>query len=227
VPWCDRTIRLRRIETVNAIVAVVAIAAVTYAAPASGAPARQAACADVVRYHGTLYEGTFVGRALRRASQRLHAVRPGCNDTPGANEPDTGVTLANIVGVSPSLALLATDNARHVYLVAGVFPENPNHPLHVALYGNRARPNECVGAKLVGSVHIRGTVTETPLPFNLLSVRSTTRVTSLLLVDAWTRLGFPFTRRLVKGNRVDVAAARCRRPNTTRAMLVARRITLR
>jgi hypothetical protein len=154
-------------------------------------------------------------------------VRPGCNDTPGANEPDIGLTVTQIVGVSPSLAVLAVDNARHVYLVSGVFPEYPDHPLHIALYGNRARPNACAGATALGSVRVRGAVTETPLAFNLLSVRSTTRVTRQLWVDAWTRLAFPFTRRVVKGNRVDVVATRCRKPNTTGAILVARRVTLR
>jgi hypothetical protein len=199
----------------------------TCSAAAVGAPLRTtAACVDVVRYQGKLYEGTFIGRTLRRG-QRVHAVRPGCSDTPGANEPDAGVTVARVVGVAQSLALLAADDARHVYLVAGVFPENANHPLHIALYGNRGRPNECLGARLVGSLRILGTVTETPLAFNLLSVRSTTRVTRLLWVDAWTHLGFPVTHRLLKGSRVDVAAVRCLRPNATSAVLVARRIHLR
>jgi hypothetical protein len=219
-------VRLRRSDDVLAIAAVIAVAAVTYAAGAAAAPFQRGACADLVRYRGALYEGTFVGRALRKG-RRVRAVRPGCNDTPGASEPDVRVTLADVVGVSPSLALVAADNARHVYLVAGIFPENPNHPLHIALYGNRGRPNECLGARVLGSLRILGTLSETPLAFNLLSVRSTTGSTSLLHVDAWTRLAFPFTRRLVKGNRVDVVAARCRAPNTTRAILVARRIALR
>jgi hypothetical protein len=184
------------------------------------------ACADVVRYHETLYAGTFVGRAFHRGA-RLHATRPGCNDTPGAHEPDLGVTVARVVGVAPALALLATDSARHVYLVSGVFPENPDHPLHIAFYGNRARPNECSGARVLGSVHVRGTVTETPLAFSLLSVRTATHSTRLFWVDAWTRLTFPFTRRLVKGARVDVAAVRCLRPNTTGPVLVARQLRLR
>jgi hypothetical protein len=205
------------------------LATLVAAAPsavASRTPAGATVCADVVRYRGTLYEGTFVGRALRRGA-RVHAVRPGCNDVSGANESDAGVTLTQIVGVSASLAVLAVDNARHVYLVSGVFPEYPDHPLHIALYGNRARPNACAGAKVLGAVRVRGTVTATPLAFNLLSVRSTARLTRQLWIDAWTRLGFPFTRRLVKGNRVDVVATRCRRPNTTGAIVVARRITLR
>ena len=217
--------RLRR-TTVVGVGAFAALATALLAAVGAGAPARVTACADVVRYGGRLYEGTFVGRALRRGA-RVRAVRPGCNDTPGANEPDVGVTLTQIVGVSRTLAVLAPDNARHVYLVAGVFPEFPDHPLHIALYGNRARPNDCAGARVLGSVRVRGTVTETPLAFNLLSVRSTTGATSLLWIDAGTRLAFPFTRRVVKGDRVDIAAARCRRPNTTGAILVARRIALR
>jgi hypothetical protein len=208
------------------VVACAALVAAVLAAVEAGVPARATACADVVRYGGKLYEGTFVGRTLRRGP-RVRAVRPGCNDTPGANEPDVGVTLTKIVGVSPALAVLALDNGRHVYLVAGVFPEFPDHPLHVALYGNRARPNDCAGARVLGTVRIRGTVTETPLAFNLLSVRATAGTTSLLWVDAWTRLAFPFTRRVVKGNRVDIVATRCRRPNTTGAILVARRIALR
>src|SRR5205814_9913540 len=130
-------------------------------AAGAGSPTRATACADVVRYGGKLCDGTFVGRALRRGV-RIHAVRPGCNDTPGANEPDVAVTATKIVGVSPSLAVLAVDDAHHVYLVSGVFPEYPDHPLHIALYGNRARPNECAGARVVGSARIRGTVTETP-----------------------------------------------------------------
>lgn len=198
----------------------------TLSAAATGAPTSATACADVVRYRGTLYEGTFIGRALRRGA-RVDAVRPGCNDTPGANEPDVGVTLTQIAGVSPALAVLALDNARHVYLVAGVFPEHPDHPLHIALYGNRGRPNDCAGATLLGSVRVRGTVTETPLAFNLLSVRTAPRRTSLLRVDAWTRLAYAYTRPLVKGDRVDIVAARCRVKNTTRALLVARRIALR
>jgi hypothetical protein len=183
-----------------------------------------AACADLVRYHGTLYEGTFVGRPLRRG-QRVRGVRPTCNDGPGGSEKAVGTRLAQIRSVAPSLALLAVDDARHVYLVAGVFPENPNHPLHIALYGARQRPNECQGAVVVGSLRIRGTVSDTPLPFNLLVVRSPTGSRSLL-VDAWTHLDYPITRRLVKGNGVQVVAARCRAPNATRAVLVARRIDL-
>jgi hypothetical protein len=191
---------------------------------AVAASGRAAACGDLVRYRGTLYAGTFVGTALKRASQRVRVVRPGCNDTRGAHEPETGATLALVAGVSPALALLATDNRRHVYLTSGVFPQNPDHPLHIALYGNRARPDECLGAKILGSLRIRGTVTETPLAFNMVAVRSTTRVTSLLFVDARTRLGYQFTRPLVKGNLVTVVAVRCRRPNATGAILVARRI---
>jgi Family of unknown function (DUF6281) len=205
---------------------IVAVGGLVGFGTVAGAPTRATAmCVDVVRYQGKLYQGTFVGRALRKG-RRMRAVRPGCEDTPGANEPDVGVTVAQVVGVSPSLALLAANEARHVYLVSGVFPENPNHPLHIALYGNRARPNECLGARVVGSTRIRGTVTETPLAFNLLPVRSTTRVTSLT-VDAWTHLDFPVTHRLVKGARVDIKALRCLKPNTTGAVLVARRIALR
>jgi hypothetical protein len=185
------------------------------------------ACVPLVRYRGTLYEGGFVDAALRRASHRVHAIRPGCNDTPGAHEPDTRVTLTFIAGVSPSLALLASENARLVYLVSGVFPENPSHPLHVALYGNHARPNACFAAKAVGSLRIRGTVTETPLPFSMLSVRSTTGPTSLLSIDARTQLGYAYTHPLAKGERVAILAVRCRRPHTTRSLLVARRIDLR
>lgn len=195
-------------------------------AAAAGDSKRTAACADVVRYRGTLYEGTFIGKAQRRGP-RMRAVRPGCNDTPGANEPDVGVTVAQIVGVPPSLAVLAPENPRHVYLVAGVFPEYPDHPLHIALYGNRARPNDCAGARTLGSVRVRGTVTETPLAFNLLSVRTESRRTWLLRVDAWTRLAYPYTRPLVKGNRVDIVATRCRKPNTTGPLVVARRIVVR
>ncbi|HZC28793.1 MAG TPA: hypothetical protein VE269_03555, partial [Gaiellaceae bacterium] len=158
---------------------------------------------------------------------RVHGVRPGCNDTPTANEPAVGVSLAQVVGVSPALAVLAADNVRHVYLVAGVFPEHPDHPRHIALYGNRARPNECASAAVLGSVRVRGTVGETPLPFGLLSVRTPAGRTSLIRVDAWTRLDFPYTRRLVEGNRVDVVATRCRAKNTAAAVLVARRIALR
>jgi hypothetical protein len=180
----------------------------------------------VVRYQGKLYLGTFVGRALHRGA-RVHAVRPGCKDTPGVNEPDVGVTLAQVRGVSASLTLLAADEARHVYLVSGVFPENPNHPLHIALYGNRARPNECLGARVVGSLRFQGTVTDTPLAFNLLPVHSATRLTRLLSVDAWTHLAYPYAHRLVKGSRVAVTAVRCLRPNTTAPLLVARRISLR
>lgn len=181
-------------------------------------------CIDTVRYQGKLYDGTFVGKPLRKGAQ-LHATRPGCSDSSGASVPAAGVTVAKVVGVSPSLALLAANDRRHVYLVSGVFPENPDHPLHIALYGNRARPNECLGAHALGSTHVRGTVTETPLAFNLLQVRSATRVTSLT-IDAWTRLRFPVTRRLLKGARVDVTAVRCLRPNTTSPVLVARRIDL-
>jgi hypothetical protein len=209
-------------------VSAVVLAALVAAALSGvgGTRARATACTDVVSYRGTLYEGTFVGRALRRGP-RVQGIRPGCNDTPGANEPDVSATLTQIVGVPPSLAVLAVDNARHVYLVAGVFPEYPDHPLHIALYGNRARPNECAGARALGTTRIRGTVTETPLPFGFLSVRTSSRRTSLLLIDAWTRLAFPYTHPLVKGDRVDVVAARCRARNTTRALLVARRISLR
>lgn len=203
-----------------------AVASVICSVAARGAPARAtASCADLVRYQGKLYEGTFVGGTLHRGA-RVGAVRPGCNDTPGAHEPDVAVTVGRVAAVAPSLALLAADDARHVYLVSGVFPENPNHPLHIALYGNRARPNECLGARVLGSLRIRGTVAETPLPFNLLLVRSGNHVTSLI-VDAWTRLGFPVTRRLVQGARVDVTASRCLKPNATRPLLVARRVALR
>ena len=193
---------------------------------AASTPTRATACADVVRYGGKLYDGTFVGRAQRRGA-RIRVVRPGCNDTGGANEPDIAITATKIVGVSPTLAVLAVDNARHVYLVSGVFPEYPDHPLHIALYGNRARPNECAGARVVGAVRIRGSVTETPLAFDLLSVRTASRQTSLLRIDAWTRLAYPYTLPLVKGNRVDIVATRCRKPNTTAALVVARRIALR
>jgi uncharacterized protein DUF6281 len=197
------------------------------AGASAGAPVREtAACADVVRYQGKLYLGTFVGRGLRRGA-RVHAVRPGCKDTPGVNEPDVGVTLTRVGGVSASLALLAADEARHVYLVSGVFPQNPNHPLHIVLYGNRARPNECLGARTTASLRFRGTVAETPFAFNLLSVRSATGVTRQLSVDAWTRLAYPYARRLVKGSRVSVTAVRCLRPNTTSPLLVARRISTR
>jgi hypothetical protein len=209
---------------------VVSVAIVAFAgSAASGAavPTRASTCADVVRFRATLYEGTFVGHTMRRAAQRVHAVRPGCNETPGVHEADTAATLANIEGISTAIALLATDNTRHVYLVSGVFPENPNHPLHIALYGNRARPNDCLGAKVLGSLRIRGTVSETPFAFNQLSVRMTAGTTSLLWVDALTRLGYPFTRPLVKGRGVIIAALRCRRPNTTASILVARRIDLR
>jgi hypothetical protein len=208
---------------------VLAVSATLIAAGASaGAPLRNTAtCSDVVRFQGKLYLGTFVGRALHRGGGRVHAVRPGCEDTPGVNAPDVGVTLTHVARVSPSLALLATDEARHVYLVSGVFPENPDHPLHIALYGNRARPNECLGARAVGSLHFAGTVTDTPLAFNLLSVRSAAGVTRQLSVDAWSRLAYPYAHRLVKGSRVAVTAVRCLRPNTTAPLLVARRIGLR
>jgi hypothetical protein len=76
-------------------------------------------------------------------------------------------------------------------------------------------------------LRFQGTVTETPLPFNLLSVRSATGVTRQLSVDAWTRLAYPYSRRLVKGSRVAVTAVRCLRPNTTTPLLTARRISLR
>jgi hypothetical protein len=210
----------------SAIVILVVVAAVSGATPAASTdrPSGQSACADLVRYHGALFAGTFVGRALR-VGQRVHAVRLGCADGPGSIAKSVGTRLAQIRGVTPSLALLADDNARHVYLVAGVFPENPNHPLHIALYGNRARPDDCQGAVL-GSLRVRGTVSATPLPFNPLSVRSANG-SRPLIVDAWTHLGYAYTRRLVKGNRVQVVAARCRAPNTSRAVLVARRLDLR
>lgn len=177
-----------------------------------------------MRYRDTAYVGTFVGRALR-AGQRVRAVRPGCTDSRGGTAKDSGLTLTHISGVAPSLALLATDDSRHVFLVAGVFPESPNHPLHTALYGNRARPKDCQGTVL-GSLRIRGSVAASPLPFNPLVVRSTAG-SKALIVDAWTHLGFPYTRPLVGGNRVQVVAARCRAPNTTTPVLVARRIDLR
>jgi hypothetical protein len=179
-----------------------------------------------VRYQGKLYEGTFVGKTLRRG-RHVRAVRPGCNDTSGASEPDVAVTVSQIVGVPQALAVLASDNARHVYLVAGVFPEYPDHPLHVALYGNRARPNDCAGARTLGSVRVRGAVVETPLAFNFLALRTGSRRTWLLRVDAWTRLAYPYTRPLVKGTRLDIVATRCRKPNTTGPLVVARLIVLR
>ena len=89
------------------------LAAAASSAPRADEAARATACADVVRYRGTLYEGTFVGRAPRRGA-RAHGVRPGCNDTPTANEPAVRVSLAQVVGVSPALAVLAADNVRHV-----------------------------------------------------------------------------------------------------------------
>ena len=67
---------------------------------------------------------------------------------------------------------------------------------------------------------------ETPLAFNLVSVRSSSG-SKTLTVDAWTQLRYPFTRRLVKGTRVQVVATRCVPPNATSAVLVARRIDLR
>jgi hypothetical protein len=220
--WTGRTWRLA-----GALAVLASSATLIGAAATAGAPLRDtAACADVVRYQGKLYTGTFVGRALHRGA-RVHAVRPGCDDTTGVNTSDAGVALAHVGGVSSSLALLATDEARHVYLVSGVFPENPNHPLHIALYGNRARPNQCIGARAVGSLRFQGTVTETPSAFNLLSVHSTAGVTRQLSVDAWTRLAYPYAHRLVKGSRVAVTAVRCLRPNTTAPLLVARRIGLR
>jgi hypothetical protein len=222
VPLPRKAASLRR----SATVILVVVAAVSGAAPAASTdrPSGQSACADLVRYHGALFAGTFVGRAVR-VGQHVRAVRLGCADGPGGTVKNVGTRLAQIRGVAPSLALLADDNARHVYLVAGVFPENPNHPLHIALYGNRARPDDCQGAVL-GSLRVRGTVSATPLPFNPLSVR-TASGSRPLIVDAWTRLDYPYTRRLVKGNRVQVVAARCRAPNTTRAVVVARRIDLR
>jgi hypothetical protein len=222
VPRCHRAARLHHPGIV--LVALTAFASVA-AAAAADHPARAFACADLVRYRGALYDGTFLGRALR-TGQHVRAVRLGCADGPGGTVKNVGTRLAQVRGVAPSLALLADDNARHVYLVAGVFPENPNHPLHIALYGNRARPNECQGGAVLGSLRIRGTVSATPSPFNPLSVR-TAGGSSALIVDAWTHLEYAFTRRLVEGNRVQVVAVRCRAPNTTRALLVARRIALR
>ncbi len=110
------------------IVLLAAVAAMAVAATASqGAAPARASCAPVIGWRGGAYFGGFVRRDGARPAGRLsRGTIPGCNDTGGADEPDTPVAVRRVAGVDPRIAVWAGGD---LYVAAGYFPQLPGFPL--------------------------------------------------------------------------------------------------
>jgi hypothetical protein len=202
-----------------AIVAVL----VAIALSAAGRNAR-ASCLPLVKYKGHFYTGYPTNRTLKLRG-RLAGVVPPCNDMPGGPpEPDRPTRLAAVAGVAPGVAVGKPVEPRIVYIRFGLFPAVRTFPLHRAIFGAGDRPNECSGMRLLRTVRLTGTV-DAPSTF-VLALRTKGR-SRQILVDARTRLGYPVTRPLRKGEGLVVSARDCMNAKTRLRVLVAARISLR
>ena len=126
-------------------------------------------CADLLIWNGVRYDGAGGdhARQVRFAGEAGEAVIPVCNDegSPGCQEDEgTNIPVFRLSGIDPQVAVGARASGREVYLAAGYFPELPDHPLHVAIYGSPRRPNERAGWRCEAPIpDLLGTVVnETP-----------------------------------------------------------------
>jgi hypothetical protein len=122
--------------------ALQALAAVIVALGATGILASAAlgtSCAEAVEWNGIPY--VSVGQ-VRERPERGAALGegeiPDCEAGGRCAPPDESVQVFSLEGVDPSVAVAARDG---VYLAPGTLPALPDHPLHDAVYGSRARPS--------------------------------------------------------------------------------------
>lgn len=97
-------------------------------------------------WRGDTYHGTGELTAPPPRGRELGVgVVPGCNDTPGAESaPDRDVRLVAIEGVTARVAVYVDDEP-FAYVAGGYLVESPRHPLHDAIFGSAARPDEHAG----------------------------------------------------------------------------------
>jgi hypothetical protein len=128
--------------------------------------------ADLLIWNGVRYDGAGGDLAghVRFGGEIGEALIPACDDTgdgsgPGCEGEDgTAVPVLRLSGVDSQLAVGTRAAGRAVYLAAGYFPELPNHPLHMAIYGTPRRPNERAGWRCEAPIPdvLGAVVNETP-----------------------------------------------------------------
>jgi hypothetical protein len=202
--------------------AVLAVALAVAGAAASSSK-RATICAATVRWHGTTY---FGGRTLRNLPLGVAlrgGVVPGCNDTPGADEPDMPIALRSIPRV-PLRTAVAGDR-RTLYLAPGYFPQLPDFPLHAWLFARPSAPIERP-ARCDTRRRVRLTGAVKSAIFGFLVLRTSRREVEVF-VDARTRIPHAPGRlpRARNGAKVRVDGVECRRGRHFRK-LVADRIDL-
>jgi hypothetical protein len=202
----------------------VAVAIALAVAGAAAASSKHATvCAATARWHGTTYFGGHTLRDLPLGFAVRGGVVPGCNDTPGPNEPDMPIALRSIPRV-PLRTAVAGDR-RTLYLAPGYFPQLPDFPLHAWLF---AGPNAPIERPALCDTRRRVRLTgrvESAI-FGFLVLRATRRQVEVF-VDARTRIPHPRGRLPYarQGAKVRVVGVECRRGKHFRK-LVATRIDL-
>jgi hypothetical protein len=198
-----------------ALAACVALPA--HAAPARDGPvrARAAQCVDGVQRGDTYMPAMDVTLhgTLPPVVARRRALVPPCGDTlPSPAVPDTPspVVLYQRRGIPASVALFGSASRRrgsvHLYLAAGTYPQQRDHPLHRYFYASRRRPDAVKGRRCRPR-----TVTALVPSFDGLMATRGGRLVHVR-VDASTRITGPRVDgvpRLTYGERVRVRAVDC------------------
>ena len=99
------------------------------------------ACASGIVLNGDLYVGTGIEGPVPKAGLEVDGgIEPGCNDDGPPYESDREVTLREVRGVPPELAVYPEWETSLIYVNTGYFTELPEHPLHRRFHGSRDRP---------------------------------------------------------------------------------------
>ena len=184
-----------------ALVVVLVCACAALAARADAAPTRSTSCVAIVVWRGAQYVGPRTARDLPHGRE-VRAVEPGCNDVPGQpREPARRVRMRTIRGVPSRLALLRVFPLRVVYVANGYLL---GRRLHRLLFG-RVAAEGCTTGR---AYPLAGAVVQPPSSGTFTIRRG--RHEQIVVTDSRTRLGFPPTRRIRRGDRLRVRASPCR-----------------